>query len=391
MVSIPVLTLDLLAESPWAIERVVLSQLVSYAQRGETIVAAQRPQRAAPRTGAIAVIPIRGMIEHRSSFLMDLFGGTSVEDIRAALRAAMADPQVSSIVLDIDSPGGGIAGITELAAEIRAARSQKRIVAVANTIAASAAYWLGSQADQFLVTASGQVGSIGIYAVHFDISRALEQEGVTPTIITAGEHKGEGLEFQPLTDDARASMQRRVDAFYNQFIGDVAKGRRVDAERVRSNYGQGTALLAPDALRAGMVDGIGTFDDALRVASKPMPVALRAEGGEPEPIEVDLPFRVRVEHAAEELTGLVEHAAGRARLRAKEGRPAFSETTHASLRSIRDTLSDLLAADDPSESAVPSASVAPPAVEPSAPVVPVQVRFRDTREWLSYLEAAKPH
>lgn len=380
--TVPALTLDGLAAAPWALDRAVLAELVTYAQSGEHISAAVRQPQAPRSAGAIGVIPIHGVIEHRSSFLLELFGGTSVEDIRGQLRAAIADPQISAIVLDIDSPGGGVAGITELATEIRNARAQKRIVAVANTTAASAAYWLASQAHQLLVSPSGQAGSIGVYAVHFDVSRALDAEGVTPTIISAGERKADGNEFEPLSDEARTEMQKRVDAFYAQFVNDVAKGRGVPVATVKADYGQGSVLLAPDALRAHMVDGIGTLDDALRLAAHPLN-ANRAEGDTPDPSEVDLPFRARVEQAVDEIAHLVEHATVRAGLRAKEGRPSFSEPTEAALRSIRDGISALL----PVDPATPE-----PPVEPVAPVAPVVAavpaapRFKSPDEWAAYVK-----
>lgn len=387
MRTVPALTLDGLASAPWALDRAVLSQLINYAQNGEPIVAATRPPEPRRNSGAVAVIPIHGVIEHRSSFLLELFGGSSVEDIRGMLRQAAADPQFSAIVLDIDSPGGGVAGVTELAQEIRAARGAKRIVAVANTTAASAAYWLASQANQILVTPSGQVGSIGVYAIHVDISRALDAEGVKVTIISAGDHKTDGNEFEPLTDDARTEMQKRVDSFDAQFVGDVAKGRGVPESKVRSDYGQGAVLLAKDAVAAGLADGIGTLDDALRLANRPAAPA-RAEGDEPDPAEVDLPFRVRVETAAEELVHLTEHATIRASLRAKEGRRAFSEPVEASLRSIRDAISALLTADDPLPEPAPAATVEPPAPVASVlPVAPAQAkRFRSSADWSAYLQ-----
>ncbi len=384
--TIPALTLDGLAEVPWALERAVLSQLVTAAQRGEVITAAARQPAPQRNAGAVAVIPIHGVIEHRSSFLLELFGGTSIEDIRGMLRAVVADPQVSSIVLDIDSPGGGVAGVQELAAEIRNARGQKRIVAVANTTAASAAYWLASQADHVLVTPSGQVGSIGVYAVHFDASRAYDAMGVTPTIISAGERKADGNEFEPLTDEARTEMQARVDTVYAQFVNDVAKGRRVSAAKVESDYGQGAVLLAGAALSAGLVDGVGTLDDALRLANRPA-APQRAEDEGPHPDEVDLPFRSRLDRTAEEMAALVEHAKVRAALRAKEGRRAFSDHQEAALRSIRESLDALLAADEPPAADAPPVATVDPPAPVVVPVTPAQSkRFRSPDEWSAYLQ-----
>jgi len=364
--TVPALTLDGLAAAPWALERAVLAELVKYAQSGEQPQAAARPPQAAANRGAIAVIPIRGVIEHRSSWLLDLFGGTSVEDIRGQLRQAVADPQFSAIVLDIDSPGGGVAGVTELAAEIRAARASKRIVAVANTTAASAAYWLASQAHQILVTPSGQVGSVGIYAVHFDASGAYAAQGVVPTIISAGERKADGNEFEPLSDEARTEMQARVDAFYVSFVNDVAKGRGVTAAKVRDDYGQGAVMLAPAALAAGLADGIGTLEQAYKLAAQPLPANARAEDGSPTPEEVDLPFRVQIEQAE----GLIEFATVRKVIRERDGRRPFSEPIEASLRSIRDALSALIDPVADPTSATPEPAVPPAAAAPSTPASP---------------------
>jgi signal peptide peptidase SppA len=380
---IPALTLDGLAESPWALDRAVLAQLVAFAQRGEGITAATRAPQPSTRSGAVAVIPIHGVIEHRASFMLELFGGTSIEDIRGQLRSAVADQQVGSIVLDVDSPGGGVGGVTELAAEIRAARAVKRVVAVANTTAASAGYWLASQADHVLVTPSGQLGAVGVFAVHFDVSRMLDAEGVTPTIISAGERKTDGIEFAPLSDDARADMQKRVDTFYAQFVGDVAKGRRVPPATVLSDYGQGAVFLATDAVKAGLADGIGTLEQALSLAHRP-PAAQRAEGETPDPSEIDLPFRARAELLAEEAMELAEHATVRARLREKEGRPRFSPTTEAALRSTHGALTSLLAPDQPAPTPEPAADPPEPVTAPPAPA-PVPSRFRSDADWSEFI------
>ena len=381
---VPALTLDGLAAAPWALDRAVLAELVNYAQRGETLTeairAAMRPAQPQENRGAISVIPIHGMIEHRSSVILDLFGGSSIEDIRAALRASVANPQVSAIVLDIDSPGGGVAGVTELAAEIRAARAHKRVVAVANTTAGSAAYWLGAQASQFLVTPSGMVGSVGIYAVHLDFSKHLEAEGVTPTLVSAGERKGDGSPAFPLSDEARAAMQSRADTFLAQFEGDLAKGRGISVEKVRASFGRGAVFLAQEAVAAGLVDKIGTLDEAMRLASRPLS-SNRAEADELDPAEVDLPFRARVEQMSDELTSLVEHAAVRASLRAKEGRPSFSEPTEVALRSIRDGLSALLPVEP-----VADAAPTPPPVDPPKAVVQPTPRFRSAEDWARYIQ-----
>jgi signal peptide peptidase SppA len=376
-----------LTEQPWALLRSTLQTIID--QGSMPLFAGSRQEPQARRQGMITVLPIRGAIEHRASILGDLLGGTSVEAIRSQLSEAVDDPDVAAIVLDVDSPGGAVMGMTELAGEIREAREAKPIIAVANGTAASAAYWLASQADRVYATPSGQVGSIGIYAVHQDVSGALEAEGVKVSIIAAGEHKLDGHPLQPLTDDARAQMQHRVDAYYDQFVGDVAKGRRVSTETVLEDYGAGRTFGADEAQEAGLVDEVGTLADAVRqVARNVRSSGLRAEQEQP---EERLPFSTRVQHQASDLAALVAHAKVRADLRARESRPAFSSDIEASLRSIHDdalALAALLPADPVEE---PEAT--PPADEPPEPVAPPPAprpprRFNDRAAWLAHLEAS---
>ena len=140
------------------------------------------------RAGAIAVIPLRGVIVNHADFASEFGGATSMDRFRARFREALGDPNVGTIVLDVDSPGGGVDGVPEAAEEIFRGRSEKRIVAVANTDAASAAYWIASAATEFIASPSSHIGSIGVYTAHVDFSAALEAEGihVTPWFRRAG-------------------------------------------------------------------------------------------------------------------------------------------------------------------------------------------------------------
>jgi signal peptide peptidase SppA len=245
-------------------------------------------QAAAARSGkgygTVAVIPIYGVISQRMNLMSQFSGGTSVEKLSSQLRAALADTNVSSIVLDVDSPGGGVEGIPELADEIIAGRSQKKIVAVANTMAASAAYWLACCASELVVAPSGQVGSIGVFAAHEDVSEALKQEGVKVSLVSAGKFKTEGNPYEPLSDEARAELQSKVDGFYEMFIKAVARGRGVSQASVRGGYGQGRMLMAGAAVTEGMADRVATFDQVLaKLGAKPANAAVAiAEGQQPD-------------------------------------------------------------------------------------------------------------
>ncbi|UFS55438.1 signal peptide peptidase SppA [Comamonadaceae bacterium M7527] len=222
--------------------------------------------RASSHSGAgIAVLPLYGVVTQRGNMVDDISGpgSTSTQKFTSALRQVLADDTVGQILIDIDSPGGSVYGVAELAAEIVKARAQKPVVAVANSLAASAAYWIGCSAGEFYVTPGGEVGSIGVWQAHFDYSKALEEEGVKPTLISAGKFKVEGNPYVPLDPEAQAFMQSRVDDYYNAFIKAVAKGRGVTVGDVRDGMGEGRVLGADAALAAKMVDGIATFDDVL--------------------------------------------------------------------------------------------------------------------------------
>ena len=222
------------------------------------------PERAeASQKGAVAVVPLRGVIAHRMGSMDEMSGGTSVERFQVMFRAALNSEGIAAILLDVDSPGGTIPGVMEMAAEVLAARGKKPIIAHANSIMASAAYWLASAADQIVATPSGLVGSIGVFTVHEDLSKLLEQEGVKVSLISAGKFKTEGNPFEPLTDEGRAFLQGRVDEAYDQFVKAVAKGRSVAPTDVRKGFGEGRALPAKDALAAGLIDKIGTFDETV--------------------------------------------------------------------------------------------------------------------------------
>jgi signal peptide peptidase SppA len=162
------------------------------------------------------------------------------------LRQAIDDPRVQSIVLNVNSPGGSIFGIDELAGEIFKARGEKRIVAIANSLMASAAYWIGSAADELVVTPSGEIGSIGVIGTHMDRSRSLEKEGIKMTLISAGEFKAEDSSYAPLSDEARAAMKARLDSYYGMFVETGARSRGITPARVHMNYGRGRMLTAKD-------------------------------------------------------------------------------------------------------------------------------------------------
>ena len=254
----------------WAVkaETTLLLRSLMLADAGAIDVDAVRRARAGdepdspPVTGGVAVLPLHGVITPRPSVLSLLFGGDGggLEGFRAGFRAAMNDEDVSAIVLAVDSPGGSVDLVDETATEIRKARGRKPIVAVANTEAASAGYWIASQADDVVVTPSGSVGSIGVFALHWDESGLNEKMGVVPTFIAAGEHKTEGNPHEPLSDDAKEYAQSIIDDHHGRFVDAVAKGRGVPPKTVRTKFGQGRMMNADAAVDAGLADRVDTYE-----------------------------------------------------------------------------------------------------------------------------------
>ena len=234
-------------------------------QKDRVLRDTRRQTSAAISGGGIAVIPIYGVITQRGNMVDDVSGPgmVSTQIVTQMLRQAVADEAVSQILLDIDSPGGSVYGVSELGDAILSARAQKPVVAIANSLAASAAYWIGSQAGEFYVTAGGEVGSIGVWQAHQDYSKAMDEAGVKTTLISAGKFKVEGNPYAPLDEEAQGFMQSRVDVYYAAFTKAVAKGRGVPIIEVRDGMGQGRVLGADAALAQNMVDGIASFDQVL--------------------------------------------------------------------------------------------------------------------------------
>jgi signal peptide peptidase SppA len=235
--------------------------------------------------GDIAVVPLSGFVTQKPTIWSELFGGTSTEALVAEVRTAMAEPSIGAVVLDVDSPGGTVVGLPEAAAAIRGVRGPKPLVAVVNPFMASAAYWLGSQADEIVATPSSLTGSIGVMAVYVDESKALEGAGLSVEEIVYGRRKAEASGLRPLTDEAREAIQDRVDYYGQMFEADVAKGRGIGVGRVRTRYGQGTVFNAGPAQAAGLVDRIGLLEGVIRELAKGYrpPVRMRADS---DPVEM---------------------------------------------------------------------------------------------------------
>lgn len=269
----------------WLIEPAKAEQIVAMLEfrafsgpRAEPYRNEPAPAAAVSETrGRVGVISLYGTIVPRAESVQDVSQtAAKLTEFQRVFRTMAADPNVSAIVLDVDSPGGSVALVPETAAMIRAASKPERpIVAVANSLAASAAYWIASAADELVVTPSGMVGSIGVYTVHQDLSEQLTQRGVRMTMISAGPRKVEGNPFEPLGAEARAALEERVVSAYQMFTADVAKHRgvpvsvvRADPEKAERHFGGGRSYGAARAVELGMADRVATLDDTIARLSR---------------------------------------------------------------------------------------------------------------------------
>ncbi len=220
----------------------------------------QRPPAATAPEG-IAVIPIHGSLVKRSLGMEAASGLTSYGDIAAMLDAALADPQVSGILLDIDSPGGEASGSFELARHVREVATQKPVWAVANDAAYSAAYAIAASAQRLFVTETGGVGSIGVIALHVDQSVKDAKDGYHYTAITAGAHKNDYSPHEPLSDAAKTELQGEVDRLYAIFAEHVAAMRGLDLAAVRAT--EAGLYFGTNAVAQGLADGVQTLEATL--------------------------------------------------------------------------------------------------------------------------------
>jgi len=298
--------LQAFVETPWAIlpnKLAALEEIVSRHVAGEKLSAEEiqarihgstRPENRA--VNSVAVMPLFGTIFPRANLMTEISGATSAESFGAQFSDLMKDPNIDAIVLDVDSPGGQISGVEELASMIFAARGTKPIVAVANHLMASAAYWIATAADEVVVTPSGEVGSIGVFAAHKDMSKAMEMDGVKVSFISAGKYKTEGNPYEPLAEEARASIQGRVNEAYDMFINAVARNRGASPDDVRNNFGEGRTVGANQAVKLGMADRVSTLEETISRLLQNSPSAIRSsDAARAENLRMAQSLRTRVD------------------------------------------------------------------------------------------------
>ncbi len=267
----------------WAIREDCMTRAVYARVYGSQFSAgwrAARPsQRGEGKTKA-AVIPVQGVLSKDGPS----WYGSNYDDIAAAVEKAAADPSVSRIVLSVDSPGGEVTGLPETAQVLAQAARVKPVSAIVEGQAASAAYWLTSQASDITLTPSGEVGSVGVRMMHADITKMLADQGIKVTELSSGDFKTEWSPFNPVSEEARADMQSRLEDVHSDFVSAVAKGRgiRATSDSQRSRFGEGRMLSAQDALRGGLVDRLESPHQFYkRVLAPALPETSRPDYGLP--------------------------------------------------------------------------------------------------------------
>jgi signal peptide peptidase SppA len=251
----------------WCVEPVRFSQLLDRVNSMNLAahVASQQPrviglsdQRfSVLEGGSIAIIDIQGTMTKAGSSL----GGGGTVEARQAIRQAEKDPSISSILLRIDSPGGTVSGTADLAAEV--AKTTKPTVAFVEDLCCSAAMWVASQADEiFANNATAMIGSIGTFMGLYDVSKALENEGIRAVVVKAGEFKGGGFPGMEITDAQIAEWQKQIDAIQAEFTSGISTGRKLSIDQAQKLV-TGLTYTAAEAQSLKLIDGIKTFDEVV--------------------------------------------------------------------------------------------------------------------------------
>ena len=260
-----------IAGEPWAITETALHTILEIAAREN-----ESPQAVAAKLGrnlqntysvverdGVAVIPVTGPLFRYANLFTMISGASSYELIARAFTAALANPQIKGIILDIDSPGGEVNGVSELSNMVFAARGKKPVVAYASGDAASGAYWIASAADEIVVSETSALGSIGVVGMYQ--GRSGKSTEAVEIVSSQSPHK----RLDPTTDDGRSRLQTRIDSMADVFIETIARNRNVSAENVQNHYGGGDVMIGAKAVSAGLADRVGSLEGLIAELSSP--------------------------------------------------------------------------------------------------------------------------
>ena len=246
---------------------VVLSDRLNLDVEGLQIKSDAKEQREATTSKGVAVIPIVGSMSHRATGIEAMSGMTSYTTLQKQFEAAFNDPNVGSILMDIDSPGGSVAGAFDFRDYLMSKKGTKPVYALARDAMCSAAYLIGSTADKVYATQTARVGSIGVVAMHTDASGKMEKEGLKPTFISAGKFKTAGNPYEKLEGEKLKYLQDSVDESYDMFINAVADARGIDKKVIRDT--EARVYGGKKAVEIGLADGIRTYESVIAEMSAP--------------------------------------------------------------------------------------------------------------------------
>lgn len=221
----------------------------------------------------VAIIPVHGLLVQKLGLLRPWSGMTGYDGIRISFLHALSDAGIKAVVLDIDSPGGEIAGLFDLTDMIREARGRKPVWAILSENAFSAAYCVASAADKITVPRTGGTGSIGVIALLTDISKALSDAGITVNIVQFGARKADGYPEIPLAPRARARFQADIDTIGNLFVNTVARNRGLKPKAVLAQ--QATTFQGSAGIKHGLADLVAAPDEAFRSLISQLQAPLR--------------------------------------------------------------------------------------------------------------------
>ncbi len=211
----------------------------------------------------VAVIDLNGVIAKRMNLFEEMcFGGASTEILLRDFHAAIDSPNVESVVLNIDSPGGEAFGINELAQAIYDARGKKPIKAYISGLGCSGAYWIATAAEEIIIDKSAFVGSIGVVTAWMDDKEFYQMMGIRREVVTSSNAPFKRLDFD--NEEHRAELQKELDSLESVFIKAVARNRKVTVDQVKKDFNQGGVLAGADAVKAGMADRTGSLEDVIR-------------------------------------------------------------------------------------------------------------------------------
>lgn len=260
-----------IAGEPWAITETALHTILEIAAREN-----ESPQAVAAKLGrnlqntysvterdGVAIIPVTGPLFRYANLFTMISGASSYELIARDFTAALESPQIKGIILDIDSPGGEVNGVSELSNMVFAARGKKPVVAYASGDAASGAYWIASAADEIVVSETSALGSIGVVGMYQ--GKSGKSAEAVEIVSSQSPHK----RLDPTTDDGRSRLQIRIDSMADVFIETIARNRNVSAENVQNHYGGGDVMIGAKAVSAGLADRIGSLEGLIAELSSP--------------------------------------------------------------------------------------------------------------------------